>query len=62
MDYIIKFLLKIEYNPYLVLKWNVTNILYINDDKKKIKEADATILGRCCETSSKHIAQILKLK
>ena len=35
MDYIIKFLLKIEYNLYLVLRLNVTNILRMNDDKKK---------------------------
>jgi len=35
MYYIIKFLLKIEYNLYLVLKLNVANILRMNDDKKK---------------------------
>ena len=35
MYYIIKFLLKIEYNLYLVLKLNVVNILRMNDDKKK---------------------------
>ena len=35
MYYIIKFLLKIEYNLYLVLRLNVTNILRMNDDKKK---------------------------
>ena len=35
MYYIIKFLLKIEYNLYLVLKLNVANILGMNDDKKK---------------------------
>ena len=35
MNYIILFLLKIEYNLYLVLRLNVTNILRMNDDKKK---------------------------
>ena len=35
MYYIIKFLLKIEYNLYLVLRLNVTNISRMNDDKKK---------------------------
>jgi len=30
--------------------------------KKEFKEAGATILGGCCETSPKHIAQISKLK
>ena len=35
MDYIIKFLLKIEYNLYLVLKLNVSNILEMDEDKKK---------------------------
>jgi hypothetical protein len=35
MDFIIKFLLRIEYNLYLVLKKNVSNILKMNDDKKK---------------------------
>jgi len=35
MDYIIKFLLKIEYNLYLVLNQNLSNILNMNDDKKK---------------------------
>ena len=35
MDYIIKFLLKIEYDLYLVLTSNVSNILNMNEDKKK---------------------------
>ena len=35
MDFIIKLLLRIEYNLYLVLKKNVSNILKMNDDKKK---------------------------
>jgi hypothetical protein len=35
MDFIIKFLLRIEYNLYLVLKLNVSNILHMNEDKKK---------------------------
>ena len=35
MDYIIKFLLKIEYDLYLVLISNVSNILNMNEDKKK---------------------------
>ena len=35
MDFIIKFLLRIEYNLYLVLRLNVTNISRMNDDKKK---------------------------
>ena len=35
MNFIIKFLLRIEYNLYLVLRLNVTNILRMNDDKKK---------------------------
>ena len=35
MDFIIKLLLRIEYNLYLVLKKNVSNILHMNEDKKK---------------------------
>jgi len=35
MDYIIKFLLKIECNLHLVLELNVVNILEMNEDKKK---------------------------
>ena len=35
MHFIIKILLKIEYNLYLVLNQNLSNILNMNDDKKK---------------------------
>ena len=35
MEFIIKFLLRIEYNLYLVLNQNMSNILIMNDDKKK---------------------------
>ena len=34
MHFIIKILLKIEYNLYLVLNQNLSNILNMNDDKK----------------------------
>ena len=35
MHFIIKILLKIEYNLYLVLNQNLSNILNMNDEKKK---------------------------